>query len=59
MTISQKPCIATRTTMATKKTKKEWIEWFKSIDDDVEIELKLFYSTYSVNGKVKKITITC
>ena len=40
-----------------KKTKKEWIEWFNSIDDDVEIEIKLFYSKHSENGKLKKITI--
>jgi hypothetical protein len=40
-----------------KKTKKEWIEWFNSIDNDVEIEFKISYSTYSENGKLKKITI--
>ena len=41
----------------TKKTKKEWIEWFNSLDDDVEIEFNVAYSTHSENGKLKKITI--
>ena len=39
-----------------KKTKKEWIEWFNSLDDDVEINLRL--CTYSVDGKLKNVTIT-
>lgn len=41
----------------TKKTKKEWIEWLNSLDDDVEIEFNIPYSKYSENGKLKKITI--
>lgn len=40
-----------------KKTKKEWIEWFNSIDDDVVIELDVAYLKSSENGKLKKITI--
>lgn len=40
-----------------KKTKKEWVEWFKSIDDDVEIDIQIAYSKYSEKGKLKKITI--
>ena len=40
-----------------KKTKKEWIKWFNSLDDDVEIEFKIAYSKYSENRKLKKITI--
>lgn len=38
-----------------KKTKKEWIEWFNSFDDDIEIEFKIAYSKHSENGKLKKI----
>ena len=41
----------------TKKTKREWIEWFNSLDDDIEIEFKVAYSKHSENGKLKKITI--
>ena len=40
-----------------RKTKKEWIEWFNSIDDDVEIEINLSYGKVSEGGKLKKITI--
>lgn len=40
-----------------KKTKKEWIEWFNSIDDDTEIDLKISYGKVSEGGKLKKITI--
>ena len=40
-----------------KKTKKEWIEWFNSIDDDVVIEVVIDYMQSSENGKVKKLTI--
>ena len=40
-----------------KKTKKEWIKWFNSLDDDVEIEFKIAYSKCSENGKLKNITI--
>lgn len=40
-----------------KKTKKEWIEWFNSIDDNVEIDLRIDYSTTSKYGKLEKITI--
>ena len=40
-----------------KKTKKEWIEWFNSIDDDVVIEVVIDYIMSSENGKLKKITI--
>lgn len=41
-----------------KKTKKEWIEWFKSLDDDVVIEFRISYCKHSENGKLKKITIS-
>jgi len=41
-----------------KKTKKEWIEWFNSIDDDVEIEIAIAYSKHYKNNKLKKIGIT-
>lgn len=40
-----------------KKTKREWIEWFNSLDDDVEIEFQITWGTESHNGKLKKITI--
>lgn len=40
-----------------KKTKQEWIKWFNSLDDDVEIEFNIAYSKHSENGKLKKITI--
>lgn len=41
------------------KTKKEWIEWFNSLDDDVEINFKLCMCTHSENGKLKNVTIMC
>lgn len=41
-----------------KKTKKEWVEWFKSLDDNVEIELIVSYSaSYDNNSKVKQIRV--
>ena len=40
-----------------KKTKKEWIEWFNSLDDDVEIEFRFDWGSESNDGKLKKITI--
>ena len=40
-----------------KKTKREWLEWFNSLDDDVEIEFSVCYSKFSRNGKLKKITV--
>lgn len=40
-----------------KKTKKEWVEWFNSIEDDVEIDVQVAYSFHSENGKLKKITL--
>ena len=40
------------------KTKKEWIELFNSIDDDVEIEIAVAYSKHYEKGKLKKIGIT-
>lgn len=40
-----------------KKTKKGWIKWFLSLDDNVEIDLKVAYSAHSENEKLKKITI--
>lgn len=40
------------------KTKKEWIELFNSIDDDIEIELHIAHSNHYENGKLKKISIT-
>ena len=43
--------------MAT-KTKKEWIELFNSIDDDVEIEIAIADYKHYENGKLKKIGIT-
>ena len=43
--------------MAT-KTKKEWIELFNSIDDDVEIEIAIAHSRHYEKGKLKKIGIT-
>ena len=40
-----------------KKTKKEWVEWFNSLDDDVEIEFQIAWLRETHNGKVQKITI--
>ena len=40
-----------------KKTKKEWIKWFLSLDDNVEIDLHVASSVHNENGKLKKITI--
>ena len=40
-----------------KKTKKEWVEWFNSLDDDVIIDLQIDWSKHSENGELKKITI--
>ena len=42
-----------------KKTKKEWVKWFNSLDDDTEIEIIVSYSTEcDENDKLKKIKIT-
>ena len=38
-----------------KKTKGELVEWFNSLDDDVEIEFKVAVSRHWENGKLKKI----
>ena len=40
-----------------KKTKKEWLEWFNSIEDDVEIDIQVDYCFHSENDKLKKITL--
>lgn len=41
-----------------KKTKKEWIEWFNSLDDDVEIEFNvLALARQWKKEKLKKIEI--
>ena len=40
-----------------KKTKRQWIEWFNSLDDDVEIEFQIGWETESHDGKLEKITI--
>lgn len=40
-----------------KKTKREWIEWFNSLDDDVEIDLRVSWGSESHKGKLKKVTI--
>ena len=40
-----------------KKTKKEWVEWFKSLDDNVEIELIVSYRATYDNSKVKQIRV--
>lgn len=40
-----------------KKTKKEWIEWFNSLDDNVIIDIQVCYSKHTEGGKIKKITI--
>ena len=41
-----------------KKTKRELVELFNSLDDDVEIEFDALVSRHWVNGKLKKIGIT-
>ena len=41
-----------------KKTKRELVEWFDSLDDDVEIEFKVSVSRHWANGKLKKIGFT-
>ena len=40
-----------------KKTKKEIVEWFNLLDDDVEIEFYVAVSKHWENGKLKKIGI--
>lgn len=41
------------------KTKREWIEWFNSLDDDVEIEFNVLgVSRHWEKGKLKKIGIS-
>lgn len=41
------------------KTKKEWIKWFLSLDDDVEIEIRsIAWETTHQNGKLTKVTIS-
>lgn len=39
------------------KTKKEWVEWFNSIDDDVEINIQVNYCCHRENDKLKKIIL--
>ena len=41
-----------------RKQKKEWIELFNSIDDDVKIEIAIEHSKHYEKGKLKKIGIT-
>lgn len=41
-----------------KKTKKELIEWFNSLGDDVEIEVKVAVSRHWEKGKLKKVGIS-
>ena len=41
-----------------KKTKREIVEWFNSLDDDVEIEFNVLVSRHCENGKLKKIGIS-
>jgi hypothetical protein len=41
-----------------KKTKRELVEWFNSLDDDVEIEFDLLVSRHFEKGKLKKIGIS-
>lgn len=38
-----------------KKTKRELVEWFNSLDDDVEIEFNVLVSRQWEKGKLKKI----
>ena len=40
-----------------KRTKKEWVEWFKSLDDDAEIELVITHGETYENGKLKRMVI--
>ena len=40
-----------------KKTKRELVEWFNSLDDDVEIEFHAAVSRHWEKGKLKKIGI--
>ena len=40
-----------------KMTKKEWVEWFNSIEDDVEIDIQVAYCCHRENDKLKKITL--
>ena len=40
------------------KTKREWIEWFNSLDDDTQIRIIIACSIEKEeNGKVKKVVI--
>jgi len=41
-----------------KKTKRELVELFNLLDDDVEIEFNVAVSRHWVNGKLKKIGIS-
>lgn len=41
-----------------KKTKREIVEWFNSLDDNVEIEFNVLISRHYINGKLKKIGIS-
>ena len=41
-----------------KKTKRELVEWFNLLDDDVEIEFNVLVSKHWENGKLKKIGIS-
>lgn len=42
-----------------KKTKKEWVKWFNSLDDDVEVEFDISaVSRHWEKGKLKKIKIS-
>lgn len=40
-----------------KKTKREIVELFNSLDDDVQIEFDVLVSRHWENGKLKKIRI--
>ena len=44
--------------MKKKKTKREIVELFNSLDDDVEIEFNVLVSRHWENGKLKKIGIS-
>ena len=41
-----------------KKTKKEIVEWFNLLDDDVEIEFNVAISRHWEKGKLKKIGLS-
>lgn len=41
-----------------KKTKRELVEFFNSLDDDVEIEFSVAISRHWEKGKLKKIGIS-